>query len=112
VEGASMSFYLGFDDKKKQTISSCPTLSDWFSRFALGCKKRMGQDIRPQLGISIEAMHALMNELETRFLEEDVEVERSLIVNAGAYVILTFCCLLRGNESFLLELAGLQAHNI
>jgi hypothetical protein len=92
VEEASMSFYLGFDDKKKQTISSCPTLSDWFSRFALGCKKRMGQDVRPQLGISIEAMHALMSELERRFLEEDVEEERNLIVNAGAYVILTFCC--------------------
>jgi hypothetical protein len=31
MEEASMSFYLGIDDKKKQTISSCPTLSDWFS---------------------------------------------------------------------------------
>jgi hypothetical protein len=105
-----MSFYLGFDNKKKQTISSCPTLSDWFSRFALGCKKRMGQDVRPQLSISIEPMHALMNELETRFLEEDDEAERNLIVNAGAYVILTFCCSLRGNETFLLDLAGLRSH--
>jgi hypothetical protein len=85
VEEASMSFYLGFDDKKKQTISSCPTLSDWFSRFALGCKKRMGQDVRPQLGMSIEAMHALMNELEKKFQEEKDEGERNLIVNAGAY---------------------------
>jgi hypothetical protein len=109
-EGASMSFYLGFDDKKKQTISSCPTLSDWFSRFTLGCKKRMGQDVRPQLGISIEAMHALMLELESQFLEVTIKEERNLIVNAGAYAILTFCCSLRGNETFLLDLAGLRSH--
>jgi hypothetical protein len=109
-EEASMSLYLGFDDKKKQTLSSCPTLSDWFSRFALGCKKRMGQDVRPQLGISIEMMHALMLKLETMFLEVNDEGERNLIVNAGAYVILTFCCSLRGNETFLLDLAGLRSH--
>jgi hypothetical protein len=110
VEEASMNFYLGFDDKKKQTISSCPTLSDWFSRFALGCKKRMGQDVRPQLGLSIEAMHAFMTELEAKFLNERCEADRSLIINAGAYAILTFCCSLRGNETFLLDLAGLRAY--
>jgi hypothetical protein len=35
----------------------------------------MGQDVRPQLGISIETIHVLMIELETRFLEEDNEAE-------------------------------------
>jgi hypothetical protein len=63
VEGASMSLYLGFNDKKKQTISSCPTLSDWFSQFSL-----MGHDVRPPFGISIKAMHALMIKLEMRLL--------------------------------------------
>jgi hypothetical protein len=72
-EEASMGFYLGFEDKRKQTISSCPTLSDWISRFILGCKKRMGQDVRPQLGISIKAIHALMEELETRFWKKETK---------------------------------------
>lgn len=102
-----MNFYLGFDDKKKQSISSCPTMSDWFGRFALGCKKRMGQDVQPQLGLSIEGMLEMMRELETRFQSERDEDERNLIVNAGAYVMLTFCCSLRGNEGFLLDLSGL-----
>jgi hypothetical protein len=34
-----------------------------------------------------------------------------LKVSAGAYGILTSCCLLQGNKTFLLDLAGLQSHN-
>ena len=105
-----INFYLGFDNKKKQSISSCPTMSDWFRRFALGCKKRMGQDVRPQLGLSIQGMLEMMKELERRFQMEEDENERNVMINAGAYVMLSLCCLLRGNEGFLLDLAGLNSH--
>jgi hypothetical protein len=42
-----------------------PTDSEWWKRFLLGMKIRMGQDVRPQkLGFSVEVILVLLNKLE------------------------------------------------
>jgi hypothetical protein len=35
----------GKEDRHKDRLTRCPTDSEWFGRFQLGCKKRMGQDL-------------------------------------------------------------------
>lgn len=56
------------DDKGSsyQRIARDPCGSLWFQRFMLGCKKRMGQDWRPNQAISIVLVHELLNGCETR----------------------------------------------
>jgi hypothetical protein len=41
-----------------------PTQSVWFERFALGCLRRMGQDVHQDWAISLPAMQALMQLFE------------------------------------------------
>jgi hypothetical protein len=100
----------GMEDKHKQRLTQCPTDSEWFARFNLGCKKRMGQDVRPQLGLSIEVMLEYMKRLDSKLLQAVDEEESDLICSVGAYSVLTYASSLRGNEGFLLDLFGLRTH--
>ena len=100
----------GDNKNKPARISSCPTDSEWFCKFALGCKKRMGQDVRPQLGFSIAVMIKLMSNLEQKWVGSSNEATQFLIAGIGAYAVLSYCASLRGNEGFLLDLHGLRIH--
>ncbi len=53
VAGASSLRTVG-GDKAKQFINVCPTHSSWFSSFALGCLRRMGQDVCQDRAISLD----------------------------------------------------------
>jgi hypothetical protein len=46
-------------DTAKSFLTTCPTQSMWFERFAKGCLKRMGQEIKQDLAVSVHAMKAL-----------------------------------------------------
>jgi hypothetical protein len=100
----------GMEDKHKQQLTQCPTDSEWFSRFNLGCKKRMGQDVRPQLGLSIGVMLEYMARLVRRLQDATSEGERDLVCSVATYSVLTYASSLRGNEGFLLDLFGLRTH--
>jgi hypothetical protein len=58
----------GKEDRMKDRLSQCPMDLEWFGCFNLGCKKQMGQDVHPQLGLSIEVMKEYMDWLEIRWL--------------------------------------------
>jgi hypothetical protein len=57
-----------------------PTQSVWFERFALGCLRRMGQDVHQDWAISLPAMQALMQLFEEEwsaaqdFVQQDVSI--------------------------------------
>jgi hypothetical protein len=59
----------GMEDKHKQRLTQCLTDSEWSARINLnlGCKKQMGQDVHPQLGLSIEVMLEYMKRLDSKF---------------------------------------------
>jgi hypothetical protein len=98
------------EDKHKERLTQCPTDSEWFACFNLGCKKRMKQDVRPQPGLSIEVMMEYMKRLERMWLQAMDKKEIVLICLVGAYSVITYILSLRGNEGFLLDLFGLRTH--
>lgn len=51
VISAETSMTLG-RDTAKATLTTCPTQNMWFERFANGCLKRMGQEVRQDLATS------------------------------------------------------------
>lgn len=111
AEGAMAHWTVGVDAKgKRHTIRNCPTDSDWFERFALGCKLRMGQDYRPNLAMSVDVFKVLMEHLERRSTQSETEEERKRHTAVGACCIITYGAALRGNEGFMVDLKGLLDH--
>ena len=52
VEGTMNSRYIG-KDTRSRSLSKCPTRSEWFENFSLGCLKIMGQVIKINLPLSV-----------------------------------------------------------
>ena len=86
------------------------TASYWFSRFFIGCKRRMGQDWRPNHAFSIELLEEIFCKIEERIEESDNAIERLKWITFAAYCAVTYTLSLRGSEGFLLDLAGLHKH--
>jgi hypothetical protein len=110
VEGVGQGLALGFgsEDKKNMAyLSNGPTSSKWMQRFTKGVRKRMGQDVRSDLPISIEVMLKLMEYLENAIALASDKDERDLLIGVSAYAVLSYCVSLRGNEGFMLDLASL-----
>jgi hypothetical protein len=95
-------------DTAKSFLTTCPTQSMWFEMFAKGCLKRMGQEVRQDLAVSIHVMKALQELLENEWhasLED--EKERVKLALIGAYSITAFAGSFRGHEVFLVDTHGL-----
>ena len=73
------------DDKGSsyQRIAKDPCGSLWFQKFMMGCKKRMGQDWRPNQAISVALVHELLNGSEKRDRASDAQQDRHKCVFAG-----------------------------
>jgi hypothetical protein len=110
AQGAAFSLSAGRDSRGVSIhLSDCPTDSDWFNRFSLGMKKRMGQDVRPQLGFSVEVILMLLKRLEDRWHMLPCGRLKDDTLGALAYSSLSFTNALRGNEGFKLDLQGLRS---
>ena len=83
----------------KAILTQCPTNSIWFERFSLGCLKRMGQEVRQDLGISIEVLLALLDIIK-REIGLAQGWERELLVMSGVFASVCFCGSFRGHEVF------------
>jgi len=97
-------------ERAKHYLTQCPTQSLWFERFSLGCLKRMGQDVQQDWAISIGAMLALMAAFELAWGRAGSMEEKDEVVTCAAYAVIAFCGSLRGNEVFLVDLAGLRRY--
>jgi hypothetical protein len=97
------------DDKGSsyQRIARDPCGSLWFQRFLMGCKKRMGQDWRPNQAISIALMHELLKGCESRACSSPAPIERHKWIFAGAYFCICYVLSLRSPEGLMADLEGL-----
>jgi hypothetical protein len=93
-------------DTAKATLTTCPTQNMWFERFAKGCLKRMGQEVKQDLVTSIHLMHVLQANLEREWGEKS-EKERVNLAMIGAYILIAFTGSFRGQEVFLVDTYGL-----
>ena len=88
----------------------CPSESGWFKDFLLGAQDRMGYDTRKQLDLSILAIVAMIEQIESDIdTSEDVTQVNRLIKTAALVTILTAASL-RGHEGFYLDIAGTQKY--
>lgn len=96
------------EDGRSRRFTTDPTSSEWFSQFTQGCKRRMGQDWRPDQAMSSELMLSLMEEIDARVARSTHFQEAADWITAGAYFITCYVLSLRGSEGLLLDLAGLR----
>jgi hypothetical protein len=97
------------DDKGSnyQRIAIDPCGSLWFQRFMLGCKKRMGQDWRPNQAIRVELVHELLSSCERRAVVSRNQTLQHKWVLAGGYFCICFVLSLRSPEGLMADLEGL-----
>ncbi len=99
--GASVQSYTNVvmaRDTLKTYVSSCPTFSYWFERFMKGMHSRMGDDHRPDMAVTAEVMHALMNRVNVDYIEAHTEARRRFLARAGLFFLSAFLGGLRGEE--------------
>jgi hypothetical protein len=110
AQGMLFNVSTGKEDRKKDRLTQCPTDLEWFGRFHLGCKKLMGQDICPQLGLSIDIMKEYMERLELKWLFAMDKEDQDSLCAVGAYSALSYAASLCGNKGILLDLHGLRLY--
>jgi hypothetical protein len=96
---------LGFKDKGKSfTLVKSGVDSALFCKFIKGCEKRMGRVVKQDMGLSVDILLAILQNLEDEFGDTGVSKARKReIVMLGACLVIGFCDALRGNEIFLVE---------
>jgi hypothetical protein len=109
AEGASALATLG-RDTAKTFLTACPTQSLWFKRFARGCLRRMGQEVRQDLALSVPVMLELQRVLDQEWTEGG-GIRREQATLMGAYSAIAFCGSFRGHEVFLVDLHGLLKYS-
>jgi hypothetical protein len=105
AEGAASMASLG-RDVAKTYLTTCPTQSLWFERFAKGCLRRMGQEVHQDLAVTSLIMVELLRILDKEWGETQGVAQEKITV-MGAYVAIAFCGSFRGHEVLLVDLHGL-----
>jgi hypothetical protein len=96
------------DGKSYQRVCSDPCASIWFGRFITGCRRRMGQDWRPDEAISPRLIKALMRLLDDKVAQARDSEDASHWVTARALFTILYVFSLRGNEGLLTDLKGIR----
>jgi hypothetical protein len=96
-------------DKAKHYLNTCLTHSGWFEMFALGCLRRMGQEVHQDRAVSLLVMHALMSQFSKEWDATPATnpCQRLWIASLASYCVVCFCGSFRGPEGFLVDLYGL-----
>ena len=88
-------------DLKKVHATSCPSDGIWFGRFMRGLEKRMGRQVKQDLGISIDVLLAVQAFLEEDWMAATSWKEKRKISEAGFIFVTEYCLGFRGEEKFL-----------
>ena len=96
------------EGKTYQRICSDPCASIWFSRFITGCRRRMGQDWRPDEAVSPRLIKALFRALDEKIANATAAPSLSQWTTARALVAFLYVFSLRGSEGLLADLKGLR----
>ena len=95
-----------------QRISQDICGSFWFNRFTVGCSKRMGTETRQNKALSIPLLLVLIENVEKKIKSFKTIKDQHKWVVFITYVVVSYVISLRGNETFLLDLDGLNRHRI
>ena len=96
--------------RNRINLTSCPTQSDWFRFFMLGCQDRMGFDTKNQLDLPIKAVVAMVRLAEEDLNASDSASERNLLIKFASFITILTAASLRGHEGFYLDIAGTRKH--
>lgn len=107
TQANSVELSLCDDRGHSQRLSSDPCSSVWFGRFFIGCKRRMGQDWRPNKAMSIHLILKIPRRTFSRMIDAENEHERELWMTFGAYLSTAYTLSLGGVEGLLVDLKGM-----
>jgi hypothetical protein len=99
---------MGDQDGKYQRLSTDPCASFWFYRFLEGCRRRMGQDWRPNQALGMPLLLAVLEMAENRMNNVVSEEDAHRWIVFHAYATISYAILLRGTEGLLLYLETLH----
>ena len=93
-----------------QRFNTDPFGSIWFQKFVLGCHSRMGDQTNTNKAMSTVLLRALFRKIENKISEASSGQDRHKWSIFAAYAAVCYVISLRGNEGFLLDLAGIIKH--
>ncbi len=94
----------------KMSLASLPTNSIWLERFAEGCLKHMGQEVRQDWALPLPVLHVLLELLEDEWYQAEGWMDKHRVAITGCFSVVAFCGSFRGNEVFLTDLYGLSKY--
>ena len=95
-------------DKGNTFFTDSPARSEFFNRFQLGLKSRMGRDVRGDIALDYQILHKILSSMNNELLHKSTNLKRRRwLATAGAYFTISFVLALRGNETLMLDLKGL-----
>ena len=97
---------VGLDNSATRQTAD-PTKPIWHGAFIRGARRRMGDTVSPDLGISIEVLLALLMLLEDEWNETNALEEQTEVVEVAFMCVVSFMLALRGNEIMIIHLGGL-----
>jgi hypothetical protein len=98
------------DQGTRQGFSLSPTYSDWFDRFTVGCHKRMGDDVRPDMAASIGIMLEMDVLYEERWQRCRTSQEKLATALHCSFFMNGFCAGLRGEELPMMSLDAVRKY--
>ena len=93
-----------------QVLTQDPCCSLWFQRFSEGCRKRMGQEWRPDKTISVCLVGELLAMVEQRVMDATETKDKVKWLLAGGYFCICYVVSLRSTEGLLCDVEGLLDH--
>lgn len=99
------------EGKRHTRLARDGSASPWFVRFMQGCKNRMGQDVRPNLGMDVVLMCRLLKQCSANALEAKSNQRRFDWILTGCYFACSYIASLRGPEGRLLDLEAMVHYN-
>jgi hypothetical protein len=93
-----------------QRFSTDPCGSFLFYRFMRGLKNRMGQDWRPNKGMSTKLFLRMLDDVERRIEGAPSVRDKHRWIVFHSFSVVSYSLSLRGREALLLDLEGLHRH--
>ena len=99
------------DDKAiSQHFQEGGSSSLWYSRFAHGCRARMGEVVKKDLTLEARLIVAVLEAIDEKVLnaiKTKNSAQRDWWIIAGAYISILYVLSLRGNEGFMMDIKEL-----
>ena len=83
---------------RKTMATDCPVYGHWYTRFMQGVHNRMGDDIRPDMAVSIELLLEMLKRLDKSWEASKLWKEKMEVAELGFFLAAGYSAALRGEE--------------